>query len=192
MITAGVVANTKTTDPEIRESLRKLLSTKSSRLVEEFSVENGISRADIVNISSAELHGYEIKSDVDTLTRLTGQVHSYGKVFSRMTLVVGASHIKQAMYMIPEWWGVTLAKKNSEGVVVFSQIRKARLNPSLDSSSLLKLLFKEEINVVMKSNSFAKDSSATKTGLSHNLLSQLNDEEIQKAVSASLFRRYCS
>jgi len=192
MITAGVLTYKKTTDPEIRDSLRKLLNTKNTRLVEEFNVENGISRADIVGISNAELHGYEIKSDVDSLTRLASQVHSYGKVFSRMTLVVGASHIKQAMYMIPEWWGVTLAKKDEEGIVVFSQIRKARLNPSLDSSSLLKLLFKEEINVVIKSNRFINNSSTTKTGLSHNLLNQLNDEEIQKAVSASLFRRYCS
>jgi hypothetical protein len=192
MTTVGVAKNTKTTDQEIRDYLLELLKATSTKLVEEFNVDNGVSRADIVGISDAELHGYEIKSDVDSLARLTGQVHSYSKVFSRMTLVVGASHIRQAMYMVPEWWGVTLAKKNHDGQVVFSQIRKARLNPQLDISSLLKLLLKEEINVVIKSSNVASRSTTTKAGLSHRLLTQLNDDEIQKAVSASLFRRYCS
>lgn len=191
MIISRLAENKKTTDPEIRKYLIEYLTDRTGKLIEEFNVDNGVSRADIVNISSSELHGYEIKSDVDSLSRLPSQVHSYNKVFSKVTLVVGFDHLMQAIYIIPEWWGVILAKRDGDGDIKFSQIRRASINPSLDIVSLLHLLFKNEISVVMQSRNVKGCTGKTKAGLARNLLDHLDDTEICQAVNTSLLRRYC-
>lgn len=191
MIISRLAKNKKTTDLEIRKYLIEYLKDRTGKVIEEFNVDNGVSRADIVNISSSELHGYEIKSDVDSLARLPSQVHSYNKVFSKVTLVVGFDHLMQAIYIIPEWWGVILAKRDEDGGIKFSQIRRASINPSLDIASLLHLLFKNEISVVMQSRNVKACTGETKASLARNLLDQLDDTEICQAVNVSLLRRYC-
>lgn len=192
MIAVGATKNKKTSDPEIRKHLINYLKATTSRVVEEFNVERGISRADLVSISDSEMHGYEIKSDIDSLERLPRQVHAYSQVFSKMTLVVGLSHLKEALYMIPDWWGVVLAKYDDSGDIIFSQIRSPKMNPSLNGESLLQLLFKDEISVVLRSQSSYEHKSISKEQLTRHLLDQLDIVEIHRAVTASLLRRYCA
>lgn len=193
MHNAGAIIKKQTTDQAIRGHLRHYLTDNTLRVVEEFDVENGISRADLVGISDVDLHGYEIKSDVDTLMRLPSQVHSYDKVFSRMTIVVGSNHLKQIIYMVPEWWGIMLAKYDTSGEIVLNNIRKAGTNPQLDTMSLLRLLMKDEISVMIKASSdTTQPERSTKETLARILCSQLDENQIRQAVATSLFQRYCS
>jgi hypothetical protein len=58
------------------------------RIIEELGVVHGKSRIDIAVINGL-MHGYEIKSDKDTLQRLPEQMNMYNSVFNKVTLVVG-------------------------------------------------------------------------------------------------------
>ncbi len=127
----------------LRDELQKLHKDDPVKIIEELGINHGSARADIAAVNGI-MHCYEIKSDRDTLLRLPGQIKAYNAVFDRVTIVVGLSHIYEAMELIPDWWGITVAKANEAGTVVFSQIREAQLNLGRDSESIARLLWREE------------------------------------------------
>jgi hypothetical protein len=90
------------------------------------------------------MHGYEIKSDRDTLERLPEQMTQFNEVFDRLTLVVGKQHLYRAIHVVPDWWGITIAKINTEGQVVFQIIREPEDNKKQDKVSIARLLWREE------------------------------------------------
>jgi hypothetical protein len=143
--------NTK--DKNIRETLRNILAKEletsrnrtghPAHIFFELGVDHGKCRIDIATINGTT-HGYEIKSDADTLDRLPEQADAYNKVFDMVTLVVGESHIIEALTVIPDWWGVKLAKGADDGTVKLSTIRKPARNPIQNKLSIARLLWKKE------------------------------------------------
>jgi len=123
-----------TNDHIIRTELRKILERelteyrsktgKPADIFEELGVSHGRARIDIAVVNGV-MHGYEIKSDKDTLSRLFDQMHEYNAVFDKITLVVGQRHLLDAIHRIPEWWGITLAKIDLNQRIVFYSIREA-------------------------------------------------------------------
>jgi hypothetical protein len=111
--------------------------------LEELGIRHGAARVDLALINGS-LHGFEVKSDRDSLTRLENQVRLFDSVFDRMTLVVGYRHAGVAIKMIPDWWGVKLADVGPRGAVRFSDARAPRNNPDVDKHFLVKLLWKSE------------------------------------------------
>jgi len=116
---------------------------KRVRVIEELGVHHGDARIDIAVVNGI-LHGYEIKSDQDTLQRLPGQINVFNSVFDKVTLVVGKSHLYDAINMVPDWWGIMVAKTDVNGNIVFSLIRKGESNKEQDSVSVARLLWREE------------------------------------------------
>ena len=86
---------TPTCDKVIRLALKKKLekSTKTIKIINELGILHGEARIDLVVISDGVMHGYELKSDIDSLSRLPEQMRIYNTVFSKVTLVVGKKHI---------------------------------------------------------------------------------------------------
>ena len=111
-------------------------------IVEEMGVWSGSARVDIAVING-EICGFELKSDRDTLERLTAQVEIYNRVFDGMTLVVGQRHAGKAIPMIPEWWGVFIASAK-EGDLSLEKLRDGQCNPNQDPALIAELLWKEE------------------------------------------------
>lgn len=132
-------------EAEIRSALLKRLTRvqKTSYVQQELRVDNGSSRIDIAVIGK-KLIGYEIKSDADTFQRFSNQIHSYNRIFDHITLVCGSKHAEAAEKVIPAWWGLFVAQRNQDGVVVLDKIRDACKNPKQDSFSLASMLWKEE------------------------------------------------
>jgi len=60
-------------------------------------------------VVNGKLHGYEIKSDADTLKRLPAQAEVYSAVFDLVTIVVGEHHLDTVRAIVPEWWGIVKA-----------------------------------------------------------------------------------
>ncbi len=104
---------------------------------------HGAARVDVAVVNGS-LHGYELKSDSDSLGRLARQAHVYSSVLDRVTLVAGRRHLEEAMGLVPYWWGVQVAEMKPRGSVLFSSVRRARKNPSQDPVSVAKLLWREE------------------------------------------------
>ncbi len=137
-----------TNDPIIRSALTGVLRKqhardKELRIIEELGIRHGSVRIDIAVVNGM-MHGYEIKSDRDTLERLPEQMTEFNAVFDRVTLVVGKQHLYRAIHIVPEWWGVKIAKINSSNRVIFQTIREAEENRKQESVSIARLLWRGE------------------------------------------------
>ena len=134
-------------DAEIRRALRLRLSNGYAKqadtvVIEEFGICRGQGRIDLVVVNS-RFHGYEIKSDRDSLRRLDSQVDLYSKVLDRATIVVGDRHLSATLGIVPQWWGVLLFQSGPKGTR-FRVVRRARNNPRIDPRSLVELLWLDE------------------------------------------------
>lgn len=89
-----------------------------SKIFEEFGVRHGTVRIDLAIINGV-MHGYEIKSDRDTLSRLPEQMNKYNAVFDKITLVVGKRHLYNAINIVPDWWGIVVAKIDTNNEIAF-------------------------------------------------------------------------
>lgn len=120
-----------------------------ARIIEELGVMHGASRVDLAVVNGV-LHGFEIKSDMDTLYRLSTQIRDYNAVFNKMTIVVGTKHLEDVINVVPEWWGVLLARQNTEGHVSLYQIREGLVNNDQNNEAIARLLWKDEAIEVLR------------------------------------------
>ncbi len=137
-----------TNDTIIRKALLERLSKEYAanpeyRVIPELGLWHGAARIDVAVVNGV-LHGFEIKSDRDTLARLPEQREAYNSVFDQVTLVVGSRHFVEAFKMVPEWWGIQIAHIGKDGSVFFNQIRESRSNPMQDDISIARLLRRRE------------------------------------------------
>jgi hypothetical protein len=133
-------------DSDIRVVLRSQIvasdHSADGELIEELGICCGQVRVDLALVNGS-IHGYEIKSDRDSLRRLTIQAKFYGRVLDRMTLVVGERHLAQARQMVPDWWEIQLAKP-SEPTPTIRTIRRGRQNYGRTKRALAELLWRED------------------------------------------------
>lgn len=135
-----------TNDSIIRSATRKALFTehqgdRDTVIFDELGLFHGASRIDLV-VVNGEIHGFELKSDRDTLRRLPEQAFAYGHVFDRVTLVLGERHVRHAVEIAPEWWGIRVVRR--ERGIRFCDLRLPRINPSIDALSVAGLLWRDE------------------------------------------------
>ncbi len=112
-------------------------------ILDELGLRHGAARIDIA-VLNGRLHGFEIKSDRDTLKRLPGQAAIFNSVLDRITLVVTHRYAYEAMRIVPDWWGIKLAEKGPRGAIHFVSLRRPRNNPSPDIAAVAKLLWRDE------------------------------------------------
>jgi hypothetical protein len=112
-------------------------------VVDELGLKNGEVRADIA-VLNGKLVGYEIKTENDTLIRLSSQVEAYNEVFDKAFIIVSNNHLQKATNIIPEWWGIYSIIPKVEGEYFFECIRQAKLNRIQNSYSIAQLLWKAE------------------------------------------------
>ncbi|MDP2709395.1 MAG: sce7726 family protein [bacterium] len=185
---------TSTNDSMIRVVLREKLEKKHSkdkhvRIIDELGLHHGDARVDIAVVNGV-MHGYEIKSDQDTLLRLPEQIQVYNSVFDKMTLVVGKSHLYEAIKMIPDWWGVIVAKADVNGNVVFNTIRKEENNKEQNQISVAKLLWREEALRILEDMDEAKGLRSKPRDLIYTKLSTVLDQKtLNKKVRETIFFR---
>lgn len=183
-----------TNDIIIRSALKKLLTNrhaqdKKVRIIEELGVQHGTARVDIAVVNGI-MHGYEIKSDQDTLQRLPRQMEVFNSVFDKITLVVGKNHLYQAINIVPEWWGIMVAKSNNNGSVIFNLIRGEEFNKNQDSVSIARLLWREEALRILEKNKVADGFySKPRDFIYKKLASVLDQEALSEEVREKLFLR---
>ena len=134
-------------DAEIRSALRaRLLVEEADKadtvVIEELGLCRGQVRVDLAVVNRM-LHGFEIKSDRDSLRRLVDQVDLYSKVLDRATIVAGGRYLSEALAIVPCWWGV-LGIQPGPKEPRFTTVRRGRNNPSRDPRSLVELLWLDD------------------------------------------------
>ncbi len=184
-----------TNDKLIRTALKHNLEIKHkgeshTKIVEELGLRHGAARVDIAVVNGS-LHGYELKSDLDTLNRLPEQMKIYNSVLDKITLVVGKLHLHSAMKVIPDWWGVSIAKiLKSNGKIVFCKIRKSEENPLKDSVAIAKLLWREEALDILEQLNHADGVRSKRRQIIYERLAEVLDQKtLRKKVRDCLFFR---
>ncbi len=154
-----MAAERKPSDAEIRPALHALLlaefaAVPDTVVIEELGVCRGQVRIDVAVVNGV-LHGYEIKSDRDSLRRLDTQIDYYGRVLDRATLVAGERHLKHVRDALPPWWGVICVDATAGGLT-FKRVRQGRKNPNRDPRSLVELLWLEEAQQLLEQRDAAR------------------------------------
>jgi hypothetical protein len=109
-ITQRASSSCQSGEAEIRSALLLYLRTRhihepDTIVLKELGLLRRFARADVAVVNGI-LHGYEIKSDRDSLRRLNRQIPVYNNIFDRVTLVVGQRHGKGIDKVVPEWWEI--------------------------------------------------------------------------------------
>lgn len=182
-------------DPDIRKVLYKqfldneeLMNDATTKIINEMDVCFGRSRVDIA-IINGKLHGYEIKSEQDTLDRLPSQINSYSKIFDTLTIVTCENHMEKIIEIVPKWCGVYYVS-NKKGNLLLKKKRKARLNKDIDLLSLTQLLWREELIELLNLNGIIKGTkSKTRSALCEKVISSIDENIIKEFVREKLKSR---
>ncbi|MFZ3055018.1 MAG: sce7726 family protein [Minisyncoccales bacterium] len=186
-----------TNDKIIRTAFREILNKEldmyrksghSAEIFEELGVRHGTARIDLAIINGI-MCGYEIKSDKDNLNRLPEQVKEFSSVFDKITLIVGKRHLYQAMQIIPDWWGVIIAKINCDQVF-FQTIREPENNNNQVKVSIARLLWKEEALRILENKNGADGVRYKPREFIYERLANISDiDTLKKQVNTLLISR---
>lgn len=161
-------------------------ATEARRALHELWVPRSNERADVAVIGRL-MHGFEIKTDRDTLKRLPRQIVAYGRVFDRCTAVVAGRHLEGAEALLPAWWGITAV--HVSGRVTFTSIRVPRRNPAIDREVLVRLLWRDEAMVALLALGRRPQRNATRVSLWTELLRGTSTAQLKAAVRQALVTR---
>lgn len=169
---------------ELRQRIEKELAEyrahteKPAGIFEELGVSHGRARIDMAVVNGV-MHGYEIKSDKDTLSRLFDQMNEYNEVFDKITLVVGQRHLFDAIHRIPEWWGITLAKIDTDQQVVFFSIREAKQNENSQVPiSIARMLWRAEALRILEERNAADGIRSKSRSVIHEKLAYILKDDL--------------
>lgn len=166
--------STKMRDRDVRTAvLKKVIADHvadpSTLVVEELGLEHGACRVDIAVVNGF-LHGYELKSDADTLSRLPFQIDAYSKVLDRATLIAGERHIDAAIGLLPDWWGIKVATRGSRGAIHIETVRPVSNNPAASPVHIAQLLWRDEVIAILEGLGVEKKALRTNRAGLYSLL----------------------
>lgn len=146
-------------DAEIRTLLlqslhRKYCNDTETLIVEEVGLCQGNARVDIAVINGT-IHGFEIKSEKDTLRRLSRQKSIYNKIFDYITIIASSHHLPKIKKQVPKWWGLFEAHYQ-KGHLKIVKVRPGQENNDIDSTALVQLLWRDEALEVLKDRNLHK------------------------------------
>jgi hypothetical protein len=136
------------TDIEIRtalhqKTLRRFHECPHTLVVNELALVHASARVDIAVINGC-VHGYEIKSAADSLSRLPRQISLYEGCLERLTIVCAPKHIEGVRKIVPSWCGIIQATKGARGAIEFRSMRPSQTNKNVKSEQLAHLLWRQE------------------------------------------------
>jgi hypothetical protein len=174
----------------LREEIARLhhLELDNTLIVEELCLCQGTARVDLAVVNGS-VHGYEIKSEQDTLARLPGQLGVYNRALEFVTIVTAQVHVDKICKAVPGWWGIWSAVPTANGVRL-AESRKGSQNPNVDPFALAQLLWREEALQVLDDRGLATGMrSKPRQELWRRLASDLTLREIGSVVRERLKHR---
>ena len=132
----------------VKKILNEHISNPRVLVVHELGLQHGACRVDIAVVNGF-LHGFEIKSDADTLLRLPAQIDAYSKALDRASLIVGERHLNSAETLLPDWWGIKVAVRGTRGAVNILTYRGIANNPDVSAFHVAHLLWRDEVLAIL-------------------------------------------
>jgi hypothetical protein len=179
-------------DSDIRKLLHPYLKKENKKykdtiIVDEFDLCSGLSRIDVAVVNGV-IHGYEIKSEEDTLIRLPNQITYYNKSLEKISIITNKSHLKQIKQLVPNWWGVLIVKSAGKKNII-TELRRAKSNPQLDADSLLQILWKDELVSIINKYEIDVSMHLNKRKIRVSIYNSLNVSIISQEVRSALKSR---
>ncbi len=161
-------------------------SPNTTSALRELPVSNSIADFIIIN---GKAQVYEIKTELDTLQRLSGQLNDYYKAFKYVNVITDIKYADKIKEAVDQDIGIyTLTKRNQ-----IHEVRKAKEhNDELQSKIMFKILRKSEFEQL----NIAKFGQLPRVGASQyykanfELFNRLSKEEQQKELTFILKQRY--
>ena len=145
-------------------------------LVAAFEIKVNNSRVDFLTINGYTT-SFEIKSELDNLSKLSKQMADYMLAFEYNYLVIDERHIEKVKDLLPESYGLWSYKEGK-----YKKRRKAVLNDKIDPEVQLRLLTKRELV-----NSFPEIGGVLK-----DILNSFDANNINRQFKKALKNRYRS
>jgi hypothetical protein len=180
-------------DIDVRTALHRALRDQhgdpNTLVLNELGLRHGRCRVDVAVVNGS-LHGYELKSDMDTLDRLPFQIETYGAVLDKATLVVGERHAVRAIPSLPSWWGVKVAIQGPRGGVSFQHYRQASTNRSVEPVAIAELLWRAEVIEILWREGIRGVDLRKPRAFQYKMLAEmLTIDDLRDAVRACLKAR---
>lgn len=181
-------------DPLIRAGVHsKLLKRHHANphtlVVEELGLEHGKSRVDVAVINGL-IHGYEIKSDADDLSRLPHQIEIFSRVLDKLTIVTGDRLVSRCELALPPWCGIVRCNVGPRGGTNFQTIRPARQNVGVEQLSVLMLLWRNEAIDALRNRGYPPSLlRRSREVLYSELAEQLSCHEVRRLVTQTIKAR---
>ena len=166
------------TESKIRKYLVSKLQAMGMPTLSEVNLIGGLARVDLIALNNG-VHGFEIKSDEDTLARLSKQVATYTKVFNTITIVCTEKHLQGVFEVAPEWFGIM--SYSGGGLTVY---RETQINPMIQARFILRSMSQREVNKYLNAN----QSLAQKVGSKYqSVADQIDRGSVSESEIVSLF-----
>lgn len=158
-------------------------------IVDELGLCEGQARVDLAVINGS-IHGYEIKSDRDSLERLSNQAPIYNRTLERVTFVAAQRHLPELQRSWPRWWGLSVIAYDFRRGVVIEDVRAAQQNQDVDGLSVAQLLWRQEALAVLRElgldTGFSRKSREKIWAV---LACEVSREDLQRIVAERLRKR---
>lgn len=152
-------------------------------IINELALESFSRRADLVLVNgSIEL--FEIKSEADTLHRLSGQIDVFSKFCDKLHVVCAPCHVNNVLAQTAD--NIAVWQVEAEGYV--KVIRRGKKDKLSDRKVLLKLINAKELRQLVSTNNM-KPTSYRRKHMEESALA-LPKDQIRDYVLSALKQRY--
>ena len=188
------MAKLGTTDSGIRlalhaKRLRRVRAHPDTLVIDELGLAHAKCRIDVAVINGC-IQGYEIKSDRDTLDRLSTQIETFRQTLQKLTIVAAPKHLAGIMTRAPGWCGVIAAEQGPRGGISFHIVRSAVANPDVDPVMMAHLLWRDEVIDLLSQIGYApSELRRPRKHLYEMLCEAMNLREIAASVRTLMAQR---
>lgn len=176
-------------DKEIRKDFINFLDRKNpkpEKIIEEFRLHGGNVIADVIAIYDTP-HVFEIKGDNDKIDRVVDQAFYYNLSAPRLSLVTTEKHLDKAIQILPNFWGILVAKSGNP--TTFSYCRGAKTNPLFRKELSLLSLWKEELEALARKNTINIDKKANRRKMAEIIASCSSKNAVISNLKLAMLKR---
>ena len=168
-----------------QDLLRHFAHDPGSLVLDELDLCQGTSRVDMA-VVNGWIHGYEIKSEQDTLERLPGQMDVYSRTLDYVSIVTNDRHLGAISALVPSWCGLTRASLESDEVRL-DVVRPPQQNTGIDAEAIVQFLWRDEALGILASLGLDRGmASKPRRALWKNLSESVPLDELQSLVRTAL------
>ncbi|MDC3411856.1 sce7726 family protein [Aquibacillus sp. 3ASR75-11] len=113
-----------------------------------FEMYTDSSRVDLCRVNGKSI-AYEIKTEIDGLTKLPKQLNDYSKLFEYIYVITDEKHIKKVLDIVPFHCGV-IKYRFLKGECIFSYKKAALKSPDICPEAQIRNLSSRDIELILK------------------------------------------